>query len=76
MRYIGRISYSLYLWQMLFFVGHSDFDVSTLGPLQHWPLNYIATFACAFASYYLLEKPAMRFGHRLASRFRRPTLPQ
>ncbi len=71
LRFVGRISYSLYLWQMLFFVGHSDSNISTLGSLQLWPLNYLATFACAIASYYLLEKPAMHFGHQLASRIRR-----
>ena len=76
LRYIGRISYSLYLWQMLFFVGHSDTNVNTLGLFQHAPLNYIATFVCAVASYYLLEKPAMRFGHQLATRMQRPALAQ
>ena len=80
LRYIGRISYSLYLWQQLFLVGHLVvyFQASdiTLGPLQHAPLNYIATFVCAVASYYLLEKPAMRFGHQLATRIQRPALTQ
>ncbi len=71
LRFVGRISYSLYLWQQLFFVGHFHPDASTLGPLQRVPFNLTATFACALASYYLLEKPAMHFGHRLAARIPR-----
>ena len=76
LRFVGRISYSLYLWQMLFFVGKDDHYIVTLGLLQHAPLNYLATFACAIASYYLLEKPAMHFGHQLASRLRRTSAAQ
>jgi len=30
------------------------------------PEKYIASFAAAALSYYLLEKPMMRLGHRLA----------
>ena len=71
LRFIGRISYSLYLWQQLFFTSHFHADASTLGGLQHWPLNYLATFICALASYHLLEKPAMHFGHGIAARLRR-----
>lgn len=69
MRFIGKISYSLYLWQMLFFVGH-DGGYTTqwrpLGLLEFWPINLAATFACALASYYLVEQPMIRIGHRFA----------
>ena len=71
LRYIGRISYSLYLWQMLFFVGSDSEPVSTLGFLQHAPFNYLATFLCAVASYSLLEKPAIHLGHQISNRFQR-----
>lgn len=64
-RYIGRISYSLYLWQTLFFTGHY-YALRPLGKLEMWPLNIVAAFACAIASYYLLERPMLRVGHRLA----------
>jgi peptidoglycan/LPS O-acetylase OafA/YrhL len=66
LRFVGRISYSLYLWQQLFFSRH--FQVGDpLGVLQSWPLRLVITFACALASYYLIERPMTRIGHRLAS---------
>jgi peptidoglycan/LPS O-acetylase OafA/YrhL len=65
LRFIGRISYSLYLWQMLFFTGHF-YPLNPLGILERWPLNILLTFACALASYYLIERPMMRLGHKLA----------
>jgi peptidoglycan/LPS O-acetylase OafA/YrhL len=65
-RWVGRLSYSLYVWQTLFLVGR---DVPTpLGALQAFPLNVLATFACATASYYAIERPLLRLGHRLAPR--------
>jgi peptidoglycan/LPS O-acetylase OafA/YrhL len=69
LRWVGRLSYSLYLWQQLFFV-------SLVGPptsaVQRFPLNAVALLACAAASYYLVEKPMMRLGHRLAPAAVRP----
>jgi peptidoglycan/LPS O-acetylase OafA/YrhL len=41
--------------------------VSTLTPLQSWPWNVVALLTCATISYYLLERPLMRLGHRLAA---------
>lgn len=64
MTYVGRISYSLYLWQQLFFARRDTH--SLLSPLQNGPWNLLAALGCAIASYYLLEKPMMRLGHRLA----------
>ena len=65
LRFIGRISYSLYLWQMLFFTGHR-YPLNPLGILERWPLNMLLTFACALTSYYFIERPMMRLGHKLA----------
>jgi peptidoglycan/LPS O-acetylase OafA/YrhL len=62
--FVGRLSYSLYLWQQLFFTHEEGHSV--LRSLQSYPLNVIAVLACAIASYYLVEKPLMRLGHRLA----------
>jgi peptidoglycan/LPS O-acetylase OafA/YrhL len=62
MRWIGRCSYSLYLWQQLFLVPQPR----PLGALQEFPLNVIATFVAAWGSYTLLERPFIRVGHRLA----------
>jgi peptidoglycan/LPS O-acetylase OafA/YrhL len=64
LRWIGRISYSLYIWQQFFF---PRADVAApLRLVQKWPLAIPAALACAIASYYLLERPALRLGHRLA----------
>jgi len=63
LRYIGRLSYSLYLWQMLFFTGHI-YQHTPLGAFQRWPLNLISTVGCALFSYYLIERPTIRMGHR------------
>jgi peptidoglycan/LPS O-acetylase OafA/YrhL len=67
LRFVGRISYSLYLWQELFFF---PFRPPTPGSLHaHTLLCWAATFACAIASYYLVETPLIRRGHRVAHRF-------
>jgi peptidoglycan/LPS O-acetylase OafA/YrhL len=64
--FVGRLSYSLYLWQQLFLISHFGADTARLGPLQSSPLNWLMTFACALLSYYLVERPLIRLGHRLA----------
>ena len=51
MKFIGKLSYSLYLWQQLFF--HYSF-------IPMFPLNVIATTGLASASYFLLEKPFLK----------------
>jgi peptidoglycan/LPS O-acetylase OafA/YrhL len=63
-RWIGRISYSLYIWQQLFVAPYPH----KLGWLQDPPWNFAAAFLCAAASYYLLERPMMRRGKVLAAR--------
>ncbi|HME06661.1 MAG TPA: hypothetical protein VKG25_06405 [Bryobacteraceae bacterium] len=62
-RWVGRLSYSLYLWQQLFFTGHY---FAPLGVWQKLPLNWVLLFGCAAASYYWIERPLMRLGHRFA----------
>ena len=64
LRWIGRISYSLYLWQQLFLA--PAFRQGDLGWLQRVPASLAAVFACAALSYYALERPMMKLGHRLA----------
>jgi peptidoglycan/LPS O-acetylase OafA/YrhL len=49
--FIGVLSYSLYLWQQPFLNRHSDAWWTT------FPLNLLFAFACAVASYYVVERP-------------------
>ncbi|MBV8436721.1 MAG: acyltransferase [Silvibacterium sp.] len=63
MRWIGRISYSLYIWQMLFLPD----TVRPLGRAQSFPLAFAWILLCAVTSYYLAEKPMIRLGHRLST---------
>ena len=65
LRYIGRVSYSLYIWQQLFFPVHYDIGYP-LGILENTPLRYVATLAIAIASYHFLERPLIKLGHKLA----------
>ena len=58
--WIGRLSYSLYIWQT-FFTHHLNIEV-----FGHdaWYLNFPASWLCIFAaatlSYYAIERPALR----------------
>ena len=65
LRWIGRISYSIYLWQQIFIVPDHARTWKT-GNLEDWPWNLVAVFLCAIASYYFIERPFMKLGHRLA----------
>lgn len=61
-RYVGRLSYSLYLWQTMFFVN----DKHVLGAAQRFPLALVLTAVLAYFSYNVVEKPCIRLGHRLS----------
>ncbi len=71
-RFIGRISYSLYLWHLIFFRSPEEFGTPATGNvwlmnhLSAWPLRYVTAFGFALLSYYFVEKPLIRLGHRLA----------
>ncbi len=73
--WLGRISFSLYLWQELFLVWDPERS-SALGPLQAPPLNIILALACASLSYYLIERPLIRRGERLIGGFPQVPLPE
>jgi peptidoglycan/LPS O-acetylase OafA/YrhL len=73
--WLGRMSYSVYLWQQLFFLHHTGAPVPLLKPLQEGPWNVLGLLACATASHYLLERPLTRLGRALAERRRAGSAP-
>ena len=71
---LGWISYSLYLWQQLFVYSEPG-RPAWLGRVQSGPWAIPLALACAAASYWLLERPMVRLGHRLTRpRRAEPTL--
>jgi peptidoglycan/LPS O-acetylase OafA/YrhL len=68
MRWIGRISYSIYLWQQLFCVDRPSASpvAQPLAWMQLHPQNYLFPFAIALLSYLYVERPFIRLGHRFA----------
>jgi len=73
MRWLGRVSYSLYLWNLLFFPLGTFPRPLPLGTFQQLPWNILLVFACASLSYYLVERPMVRWGHSLTSSTSQPT---
>lgn len=55
--YIGRLSYSIYLWQQLFLDRH---QVATW---TRFPINVALLALFALASFYLVEQPSMQARH-------------
>jgi peptidoglycan/LPS O-acetylase OafA/YrhL len=67
-RWLGTISYGLYLWQQLFLPElASEKAHGALHYLQQAPWNVPAILMCACVSRYLLELPMIRLGHRLGT---------
>jgi peptidoglycan/LPS O-acetylase OafA/YrhL len=71
-RWIGALSYSIYLWQQLFLqpprgIGSLE-QTSGFYRLQQFPFNILCILVCACLSHYLLERPMMQLGRRLNSR--------
>ncbi len=62
LRYLGTISYSLYLWQELFVTA----DKPSWGAMRTMPLAIVVPLAIAIASYHLMERPILRVKERLA----------
>jgi peptidoglycan/LPS O-acetylase OafA/YrhL len=63
-RWIGRISYSLYIWQQLFLTP----GTRPLGFLNRTPVDIAATFCVAALSFYLVETPMIKLGYKLSKR--------
>lgn len=74
--WLGRISFSLYLWQQLFFVWDASRSPA-MGWLQSFPINAAVAVVCAAASFYLIEQPVIDIGRRFIAkrRQREPTGP-
>jgi peptidoglycan/LPS O-acetylase OafA/YrhL len=69
LRWLGRISYSLYLWQQLFLVW-DGFEVDGLRWVQRFPVSVLAALVVATLSHRFIERPTIAIGRRLASRVR------
>ena len=69
-RWIGRLSYSLYVWQMPFLVPWNR----PLPAVQDFPLNLFCAAACAVVCYYFIELPSINIGHALSKRLTEPSL--
>jgi peptidoglycan/LPS O-acetylase OafA/YrhL len=68
LRWLGTISYSLYLWQELFLPELASVRAhGAFGHLQRAPWNFLAMLALAWMSRYLLEVPMTRLSHRLSA---------
>lgn len=65
--WVGKLSYSIYLWQQLFLLSAHGKDSIVFKA----PLNILLSLLCAVLSYYLVEKPVRDWGRRkLDTRFR------
>ncbi len=61
LNYIGKLSYSLYLWQALFFSRHMGF-------LAHFPVNMLFIALIALLSYNLIEKPFLKLKDKFTAK--------
>ena len=65
-RWVGWISYSLYLWQQLFFGNNLVGSPPGMTFVRTAPFSFFALLGCALCSYYFVEKPCIRLGHKLS----------
>jgi peptidoglycan/LPS O-acetylase OafA/YrhL len=66
-KFVGRISYSLYLWQTLFLTRTAVYP-GAIHALQRPLIGTTCAVVCALASYYLVEMPMIRLGRRFQTR--------
>jgi peptidoglycan/LPS O-acetylase OafA/YrhL len=65
--FIGKVSYSLYIWQQLWMLFPGS---PMLFPrLQVFPVNVLMALCFGIASYYLVEKPCIELGRRTTVSF-------
>lgn len=65
LRLVGRLSYSLYLWQQLFTMVLPPQRSDTGGDGPFVLLMIAGWIVCSCASYFLVEQPLIHFGRRL-----------
>lgn len=58
--YVGTLSYSIYLWQQIFF------NPDAVGWIFQFPFNLFAALAAAWLSYTLIERPFLSLRHRFS----------
>jgi peptidoglycan/LPS O-acetylase OafA/YrhL len=64
-RWVGRLSYSLYIWQTIFI--SVEHPTGWMSYVQGSPLNLGVALLFAAGSYYLLEKPIVALGRKVAT---------
>jgi peptidoglycan/LPS O-acetylase OafA/YrhL len=64
LRLIGRLSFSIYLWQQLFLVW-ADARIPALEAFQAFPVNIVALGVCAMISFWLIEEPCIALGRKV-----------
>jgi peptidoglycan/LPS O-acetylase OafA/YrhL len=68
LRWMGTISFSMYLWQEFFLPElKGELARGSLRYLQQAPWNLLAILVCACLSRYLIEIPMTRQGHRISA---------
>jgi peptidoglycan/LPS O-acetylase OafA/YrhL len=68
--WLGRLSYSLYIWQTLFL--HHD-NVEVFGAHTLWnsfPMAWLCILAAGMCSYYVIEQPSLRLRDAVLRRMR------
>jgi peptidoglycan/LPS O-acetylase OafA/YrhL len=70
-RHVGILSYSIYIWQQIFFTSPAQFGLKPVWWLA-FPGSLVAIFVVAHASYYGLERPFLMLRARFRDRKRQP----
>jgi peptidoglycan/LPS O-acetylase OafA/YrhL len=60
--WLGRISFSVYLWQNVFCFGLTESRLDT------FPLNLLASIICGYLAYRLIELPSLRWRSKIKKR--------